>query len=154
MLDTSLFNRVVDGAYAIDRLPRDAPFFITHIQRDELNATSNISRKMLLLETLGMLHPESLPTESGVVGVSRVGEFKASEAVTYEAIKAAMLKAQPQKDHTNDSLIAETAILNGYTLVTSDGNLGNIVESFGAKVLRVPNRANKPVQRTGAGARR
>ncbi len=85
--------------------------------------------------------PTTIPTESMVLGVSKLGGCKLSEAEVYRAIKNAMSSHQPKKDHSKDALIAETAMLNEHTLLTSDKTLAAVVANFGGKVIRIPNRA-------------
>ena len=141
MLDTSLFNKLLDGVFPIDRLPRDASYCITHIQRDELNATPEKPRRFELIALLENMKPASVMTESGVAGLSIVGEFRTSEAITYEAVLAEMNRLKPKKNHRSDALIAETALLSGHILISADRTLCTAMEHLGGKVIQIPNHA-------------
>ena len=49
MFDTNIFNRILDGAIDICELRGRVHFYATHIQLDELKATSNVPRRQELL---------------------------------------------------------------------------------------------------------
>ena len=60
------------------------------------------------------LRPEKIPTESFVVGTSRIGSAKIGDGNLIERLRTGNLKK------TNDALIGETAIKNNLTLITND----------------------------------
>ncbi|HEY1791520.1 MAG TPA: hypothetical protein VGG34_01265 [Opitutaceae bacterium] len=139
MLDTSVFNRILQGRLALEAVPYDGGIFVTQIQSDELTKTGAKDEQRMkdLLAVLATLGPMTIPTETGVVGYVKIGEFKISSGVKFSEIKAAMERIQPKKDHTNDALIAEAALLNGHTLVSSDKALCAAFEEIGGKVYRI-----------------
>ena len=139
MIDTSVFNWILKGLYDIEDIPYTGGVYITQIQRDELAKTGlkDPFRKENLFGVLDTIGPLQIPTESGVVGPSVVGEFKVSDARKFDEIKAEMERRHPKKDHVNDALIAETALLNGHTLISADAVLCDAFEYLGGKVLRV-----------------
>jgi len=51
MLDTCIFNFILDGRFTINDLP-SGKYHITHIQRDELNATPDENRRIALEKQL------------------------------------------------------------------------------------------------------
>jgi hypothetical protein len=76
VVDTSLINEFVDGSVHADELPKDGSFVASHIQIDELNRTKNGKRGSELLQKFSETIDEVLPTESFLLGTSRLGEGK------------------------------------------------------------------------------
>jgi hypothetical protein len=76
VVDTSLINKLVDGSVHADELPKDGSFVASHIQIDELNRTKNGKRGSELLQKFSETIDEVLPTESFLLGTSRLGEGK------------------------------------------------------------------------------
>ncbi len=83
MLDTNIFNRLVDGRLAIRDLPSDDEFYATSIQIQELNQTKDV----VLRTTLNQKFAELGPTQDqikttlwdfagwGEGGWSAIGEY-------------------------------------------------------------------------------
>ena len=156
MFDTNIFNHILEGMAGLTGFVDRAKFYATHVQIDELKKTSNEGKRIALLRifeevTNGRVPTESfvlgasrldeaklggeqlVPTESAVWGVSRYGQCKytASDNL-YEPLKSkldAANKAQP--NNVQDALIGETAIKNGFTLVTHDRDLFWATTEFG-----------------------
>jgi hypothetical protein len=76
MFDTVVFNRILDGALDIGAFVGKARFYATHIQLDEINETSNSQRRQALLEVFNRITERKVPTESFVLGVSRLDEAR------------------------------------------------------------------------------
>src|SRR6185295_9053604 len=76
MFDTVVFNRILDGALDIGAFVGKAQFYATHIQLDEINETSNSQRRQALLEVFNRITERKVPTESFVLGVSRLDEAR------------------------------------------------------------------------------
>ena len=72
MFDTNTFNDILDGKIDLASRPTDARYVVTHVQLDELNATKDERRKVLL-NVFELVSADSLPTESMVWGVSDGG---------------------------------------------------------------------------------
>jgi predicted nucleic acid-binding protein len=124
VVDTSLINKLVDGSVESDELPKDGSFVASHVQIDEINRTTDAERKLKLLEKFKETIDEVLPTESFVLGASQLGGGKLGNGVAYQSIKAdldARNKGKP--NNSKDALIAEVAMINGYTLLTADYDL-------------------------------
>lgn len=141
MFDTTIFNRILDGKFDRSELSDDVELYITHVQRDEIAATSDSNRKIQLLEVLANIVPESMPTESAVWDYSNWDEAKFgddSNDSLYDRILGELrrLDPSPKKDasHIRDTLIAETAIKNEMTLVSADQNLIKVVKDLGGKI--------------------
>lgn len=159
MLDTNVFNRILDGKIELPKLRSGQSYFVTHIQLDELNATRDEARKGDLLrifnqvpqkkvsttsavwdvskwDEAGWSHEETLiPTESLVIGVSRIGLTKISDGSIYSKLKNTLDTLKKKSNNIQDALIAETSIKNGWTLVSEDQILRTVVQQIGGKVI-------------------
>ena len=78
MLDTCIFNWVLDGSIQMEQLRAEYQYFITHIQRDELDRETSGQRKKQLLKVLNTINPQCIHTESMVLGISRLGMCRLS----------------------------------------------------------------------------
>jgi hypothetical protein len=158
MFDTVVFNRIVDGALDIGAFVGKARFYATHIQLDEINETSKPQRRQALLEVFNRITERKVPTESFILGVSRLdearlgggnivptesavwnvsawGQAKWGEADgLYTAFKAELDTLNKSKpNNIQDTLIAETAIKNRFDLVTDDVDLCTVTKKFGGQ---------------------
>lgn len=155
MFDTNIYNHMLSGSIQIGKLIGKAEFLVTHIQIDELNNTKDEIRKEALKRVLIEINTSETPTDSFVVGVSRIGkarigggniiptessswaisefdqyEWTASDNLC-ESIKKKLDKLNKNKlNNIQDALIAETAIKNNITLVTHDSDLFKVATSF------------------------
>lgn len=145
MLDTNVFNRVLDGKVSLGGLEGKA-LVATHIQRDELDRCSDETRRSQLLHIFVAVinalsaDPSSpadpggfVPTESAAWDVSRWDQAKwGAEDELFGALRAdldARNKGKP--NNVEDILIAETAMRNGWVLVTDDRDLVATVTKHG-----------------------
>jgi len=160
MLDTNIFNHILDGGITIDELPTDGQFKVTHIQDDELSNTKAEDRKAKLLKVFDHTIDIRVLTESTVLGTSKLGQSKlgnnnimptesavwdvsrygmakyTSEDNLYRPIKEILDKLNKNKpNNIQDALIAETSIKNGLTLITSDEDLCETAKKFGGDVI-------------------
>lgn len=136
MFDTNVFNRILDGAVEISEFRGKAHFYATHVQLDELKRTSNTQRRQELIAVFEEVTDTKVPTESFVLGVSRLGEAKlgGDEDHLCSEMKAEIDKLNKNKpNNIQDALIAETAIKNQFTLVTEDTDLLTVAKKFGGK---------------------
>ena len=118
-----------------------AKLYATHIQIDELKKTLNEERKAALLRMFEEIVNIRVSTESAVWGVSEWGQckFTASDNL-YGSIKSELGRANDSKpNNIQDSLIAETSIKNGFTLVTHDRDLFWITTKFDGAVSNIHN---------------
>ncbi|MCC4227416.1 type II toxin-antitoxin system VapC family toxin [Zunongwangia profunda] len=115
ILDSNVFDDLLTGKLEIAVFEKeDFELFITHIQVDEINECPNKEKRAKLLNFMIELRPEKIPTESFVVGTSRIGSAKIGDGNLIERLRTGNLKK------TNDALIGETAIKNNLTLITND----------------------------------
>jgi predicted nucleic acid-binding protein len=141
VVDTNIFNKLVDGSLLIDQLPSDGPMVATHIQIDELNKTRDSERKEKLLSKFSEIAPKIIPTESFVFDVSRFDKAKWSNGKLFQKIKGELDDMNGGKqNNTQDALIAEVAIVNCFTLITSDFHLSKVVTNYGTKVIYIPKK--------------
>ena len=160
MFDTRAFNLVLDRAFPLTQLKGRVAAYATHIQRDEINNTKDKERREALLEVFREVVTESVPTDSLVLGVSRVGAARlggdrivpTESAVwgvsrwdeakwtandnLYVPVKAELDKLNKGKaNNVQDALIAETAIKGRYILVTDDAHMIEVAKRYGGKCL-------------------
>jgi hypothetical protein len=158
MFDTVVFNRILDAALDIDVFVGKARFYATHIQLDEINETSDPQRRLALLEVFNRITQRKVPTESFVLGISRLDEARlgggnivptesavwnvsardqakwGEEDGLYTAFKAELDTLNKSKpNNVQDTLIAETAIKNRFALVSDDVDLCTVTKKFGGK---------------------
>jgi predicted nucleic acid-binding protein len=136
VLDTNVFNRVLDRKFDVSDLPPGADLIASHIQVDELNATSDPKRREELLLVFKAHARTVVPTESFVLSVSRLGEARLGSGEEYSAIRAELDKRnRGRPNNVHDALIAEIAIASGHTLVTADRALSEVAKERGCNVL-------------------
>lgn len=162
MFDTNVFNRILDGVVPIDALSGHVNAHATHVQRDEIGRTKDPARREALEAVFGSVTGAAVPTASFVLDVSRLGEARlggrrvvpTSSAVwgvskwgqakwtaddnLYVPIKAELDALNGgKKNNIEDALIAETAIKEGYILVTEDGDLTTVAKKYRGECLTV-----------------
>jgi predicted nucleic acid-binding protein len=138
ILDTNVFNRIVEESVRLDGIPGCAEFYATHVQLDELRATPQDNPKReKLLAAFQQVGPHLLPTESFCWDVSRFDNAKWSDGQLFKSLKASLDAKKKRTSNTQDALIAEVAIVQGLTLVTADKNLAETAREHGAKVQQI-----------------
>lgn len=138
MLDTNVFNAIVDGKLELDKIASGGEFFATHVQLDELRACPS-PRRELLVAQFHAVAPIIVPTETMVWGVSAWDAAKWGEGTRFSALKAALDgKNNGKRNNVKDALIGEAAIVHGYTLITSDRDLADVVLALGGQTHGFP----------------
>jgi len=134
MFDNDILNKIVEGHLDIDRIIRSNKFefYATHIQTDQVSRCPDNEKRAMLTLNLTKLKPIIIPTESGVFGVSRLGEFKLSRD---DSKIEDLRKGNP--NHTEDALIGEVAIKRGILLVTNDKTLKSRVNANGGRAINL-----------------
>ncbi len=159
MFDTNVFNRALDGILHTEALQGKVVVYATHVQRDELNNTRSVERRDKLNQAFVDLVAKSLPTDSlaldasrldqarlrerrevpttsAVWGVSRWGEAGwGMEDDLYSALKEDLDLLRKEPNNVQDALIAETAIVQEYTLITDDKNLETVAKKHGGACM-------------------
>ena len=139
LFDTNIFNRILDGDLDLNKM-NNMEIFVTHVQLDEIQATKNNVRRSQLVSIFSRVLCEELPTESWVLGISRLDEVKLSDGVLYEQLLQKLNKLNKAKrNNRQDTLIAETAMANGITLVTDDHDLSQAISALGGTACNLDN---------------
>ena len=136
VVDTCIINKLIEGKISLIALPQNCSFFASHIQIDELNKTPDAERRAQLFLKFAEISPKIIPTESFIWDVSRWDQAKWNDGQLYNNLKQsldALNKSKPS--NANDALIAETAIVNNYTLLTSDKDLTKVAKNLGCNVV-------------------
>ena len=135
VLDTNIINWLIDGKIDSASLPNDGAFVATHIQVDEINATSDEDRRARLFITLASSLSALLPTETVVAGISRADYCKSGDGIVFGSIKKTLDAINGgRKSNVNDALIAEVSIVNSHTLLTADSDLAKATKKHGGMV--------------------
>jgi hypothetical protein len=127
MLDSNIFDKIINNEKLKIRMlelknTKQIKILTTHIQIDELGATSDIAKRGKLLECANEIC-ECIPTMGVVLGVSRIGMARLSDGEEIEKIRERNLK------RTRDALISSTASSDADFLVTEE-------HSFASRVRR------------------
>lgn len=132
ILDTNVFNQMMDDDVAIAHLLPGVELIATHIQWDELSATKNDERRCELQDYYREVLDEQVATEAAAYGVSRYGQSKYSDGESYNEIKNRLDQLNNSKpNNVQDALIADTARIRGFVLVTHDQDLKTVAEEMG-----------------------
>lgn len=135
VVDTCIFNKLLDGLLSTEDLPADSEFVATHVQIDELGQTRNDERRAKLLSRFSTLVDTIVPTESMVLDVSKFDQCKLSDGTLYNRLKIDLDSLNDRKENnTKDALIAEVAIVNQYALLTADYHLAEVAKKHGCQV--------------------
>ncbi|MGL4488204.1 MAG: type II toxin-antitoxin system VapC family toxin [Rhizobiaceae bacterium] len=137
MLDTNVINRIQSGDVELSTFDGHE-LCITHIQRDELNRTTDRNLAEAFLKILSVIEPKIIPTNSGIWGDSRWGQFRWSKGETYTIMldRLKVLDSEKKKksnqplNQSRDARIAETAIANNCTLISTDSALLILTKEF------------------------
>jgi predicted nucleic acid-binding protein len=140
MLDTHVFDRVLDGRLSILSL-KNRRLVITGIQRDELNRAKE-PRRTDLLATVELVDAETILASSFAWDIEGAGfnqAFFNDGAGTFERMRARLQQLDRKNkkilNQERDILIAETAIKTGAILISDDRNLCQVVSEFGGRAI-------------------
>lgn len=135
IFDSHVFDALFKKDLNIDDLEkaksRGDRFYITHIQVDEINDCANKDKRAILNLFMLKVAPKVVPTESFIIGRSRLGEAKLGTAGYYEKLRGGSVK------HIEDALIGEVAIKNNMTLITDDNQLRRNVNKLNGNAISI-----------------
>jgi predicted nucleic acid-binding protein len=135
VIDTNIINWLIDDRIDRTRLPADGEFVATHIQIDEINRTSDADRRARLILALTSTIRELLPTETTILEVSRLDWCKLGDGVLYTSVKNELdAENGGRRGNIQDALIAEVAVMNGFTLLTADTDLAEVTKHHNGMV--------------------
>ncbi len=146
MLDTVVFNRVVEGKIFIES---NAPLRLlaTRVQMAELRATRSTEKRENLLAVFAEIAPEVVLTSSFAFDIEGAGFDEAywnDGSRNFERMLGRLRELDAKKGkgagkdglgQERDVLIAETAIKNHAILVTEDANLRQVFSEFGGRAI-------------------
>ena len=138
LLDTNIFNQLVDERISFTELPTDGLLLATYLQMQEIGKTKREERRILLMRKFKEINPQTVPVETSLWNVTPWGEGKyGGNSVLYEELLAELdTKNNAKKNNYADVLIAEVTIVNGHTLITADQHLADLVEGRNGKLKR------------------
>jgi hypothetical protein len=138
MVDTQVFNHMLDGGLDSTILPSGIELIATHVQWGEIEATGDQERRNQLQKLFTLLTDKIVPTGSFVFGHSKFGQARFSDGKSYTEIKSMLdLKNNGKTNNIQDALIADTARSSGYTLITHDGDLREVSEKIGIECTSI-----------------
>ena len=137
MFDTKAFGKILKMKSPHDLLAGKHEYFITHVQKDELEATTDDRIRNQLLTVFHAIPQNAIPTESAVFDFSRFDMAKFGDGLVYPHVLNELNKRKPMERENNikDALIAETATKNGILLVTEDKALREVVLKMGGLAI-------------------
>jgi predicted nucleic acid-binding protein len=136
LLDTNVFNWLVKGDLSIFDLPSDGDLIATPVQRAELEATPGDEKRKILLATFSEVVTGLFSTSFAFdVPGAGFGQGRWTCGKLVDLIQSDLDRDRKKPNNLQDALIAETAITNGFTLVTCDGPLKQVAETRGCHVL-------------------
>lgn len=138
LMDTNAFNNIRDDKDVdVTTVARQARgrVYVTHHQADEINDTRDAARRAILMECLQTIDAETRPTETFVLGKSRLGLAKLSDGGRYNAILAELNKLNVKSSNKADALIGETAEAHGWVLVSDDRKFAKVMTGRGIRVI-------------------
>jgi len=141
VVDTNIFNHLLDGRLPSSALPVNGEFIATNVQRCELERTSDGSRRAELLKTFCRVMSDIVPTESFAFDIPGSGfdESRWSDGKNVSTLKCALDARNNQKTNNwQDAIIAEVALVHGYGLITSDHDLAVVAKQQGIHVHYLP----------------
>jgi predicted nucleic acid-binding protein len=137
MFDTNVFGKILKMNSPHDLLVGEHEYFVTSLQRDELEATPYENIRNQLLAVFQTIPQNAIPTETAVFDFSRFDMAKFGDGLVYSHILEELNKRKPMQHENNikDALIAETATKNGILLVTDDKALREVVLKIGGLAI-------------------
>lgn len=139
ILDTNIFNRIVDEEFSAKEIGERATLCATHVELNELQNTRNEERREHLLNTFEAVDAKPSPTTSAVWGVSEWGgaEFTSEDSKYPNIVEELNKKNGGKENNVRDALIGDTAMSLDLTLVTEDRHLFEVVAEAGGSVVRL-----------------
>lgn len=136
IFDSHLFDSIMDGKLSIDRVvdskTKGFEYYITHVQVEELSNCPEADKRAKLSLIITKIAPILVPTESLVLGTSRLGYTRLGEG---DVLSQITKTSENKEKFTNDALIGEAAIKGRFTLVTNDVKIRNKVNTEGGRAI-------------------
>lgn len=138
VLDTNIFNRVLDGRFSLSSLPKDSHFLASDVQLEELKKTPDPIRRSALVSTFQEIGPELVPASfSWNVAGAGWGQGEWSNSDAAKNLRNDLESRKSRFNNCHDALIAEIALKHNCILATTDKNLSEVAELHGIKTHHV-----------------
>lgn len=138
LLDTNVFNFLLDGQFEFDERFKDAEFYATPAQIQEIKKTKCATRRALLLAKFEEVTEYTIPTKTAVWDLSQWDSAEINDDKFYETFKDALDKLNDEKkSNDQDALIAEVAIKENMVLITSDADLLEIYQKHSQNFIKI-----------------
>jgi predicted nucleic acid-binding protein len=152
LLDTNVFNRLVDLGVDPADLAKKGRLFATHIQLNELQGTGRQERPQALLAAFHSVEHERVPTAAAVWNVSEYGEAEWGDAdgLYGEMLQSLNARNGNKPNNARDILTAVTAHKRQLVLVTDDVDLATVMRAHGGAALSFQEFSSAPSATAGA----
>ena len=150
MFDANIFDMVVAHPESVEMLRKCVDVYVTHVQSNQIDDTKsshpekweklNWARLQVVSEGSQSSGERVVPTKSSAWDITEWngGEWTSDDNLIYQftgPISPNKTNPKPYKRKITDALIAETAIKNGFTLVTEDKRLRKRASALGAECM-------------------
>jgi predicted nucleic acid-binding protein len=138
MLDTNVFNRLLDRKLQLWAPADSCTFVATPVQIREIEATPDGQRRADLLAMFEAVSPVVEATALAFdVGGAGSDEGTWSDEIRIEALLQELDGRRKKSNNLQDALIAAVVMSAGYVLMTADRDLADVAEKFGIVVHRL-----------------
>ncbi|MCX5723099.1 MAG: hypothetical protein NTX84_00995 [Nitrospirae bacterium] len=138
VLDTNVFNRILDGKLQLSALSNCDQYVVTNVQLRELEATPDALRRELLVQIFHQVTAEHALTESFAWDIPGSGwgesKWNSDDGKRINSLKTSLDFLHEKPNNMQDAIIAEVALVNGYGLITADGDLARVASQHGIDV--------------------
>ena len=76
MFDTNIFNQILDDKIILNSLPKNFIYYVTFVQKGEIEQTSDGDRRNKLLQIFKQIKQKKISTETSLYGWGPYGEGK------------------------------------------------------------------------------
>jgi hypothetical protein len=135
VLDTNIFNRVVEGKLAITDLPSDGVFCASEVQINEIGKTKDHVKRTQLEETFQKIGPQISERKTTLWGNGGWGTGTWNmEGKYFDTILKELRNLHPKKSSdVEDALIGEISITENCVLISTDKDLIAVVKQLGGQ---------------------
>lgn len=132
LIDTNIFNHIVEGKIERNDLPLEFPIFVTPIQFKEIMACPDLNKRTELYSWAKVISDTTFPD----IVVDLQG-LQTSD--NYNFLLGELNRKSPKRvnSNTNDAIIGSVAIENAMVLITNDMNLAEAVKNRGGYVRTI-----------------
>ncbi|RYZ92570.1 MAG: hypothetical protein EOP06_03905 [Proteobacteria bacterium] len=137
MLDSHLFDRLLEGRISIEDIRSAGTPFVTHVQMRELKAIPEAKRdkREKLLALVKEVTASEVPTPF-ILGETPLGSGYLGAAMPmFEEMYSELTRVSGKKNDIRDCMIADAAFAIGAVLITDDADLRAVVVKFGCRAI-------------------